>query len=483
MKKRLIIAILALLLFAGTMPQKAYALTYEQTTTAQPKRIWDYLYAQLGNAYGVAGIMGNMYVESGLRPNNLDNVANGVFGMSDEEFTNAVDDGSYTTFGTTHFYYGLNQWGGGRKQRLYDYAKSIDASVGSLEAQLGFVMQELNTGYFSGLKRTIMNATSLREASDEWLRVYGGVTKDEASKAYRASFGQQYLEAYAPDVAAQSQPPQDPPESDVSGNTPAENTAGNTDPGTSSGNTSPNTPTDNTSPNTPADNTTQNTPSDAPAPNTPTENTSPSTPSGNTAPNAPADNTAPNTPEGNTDNHSGAAAQDPEPPAPVKSSDATLKSLSISSGYLYPRFSPSVNSYSAVVENSVTRVNVSAAASHSAASVSVSGGRDLSVGKNTVTVQVTAEDGSRNTYRITVERKDVPGTAYEDLPDVEEIAGNLEPDMPAGADSPAVDETQTFVLPEYVQKPDEGLFGLPVPNYVIGSGAAVLVLLLLIILL
>lgn len=37
------------------------------------QKIWNYLYAKLGNAYGVAGIMGNMMAESGLKPNNLQN--------------------------------------------------------------------------------------------------------------------------------------------------------------------------------------------------------------------------------------------------------------------------------------------------------------------------------------------------------------------------------------------------------------------------
>ena len=35
------------------------------------EKIWNYLYSKLGNAYGVAGIMGNINAESGLKPSGI----------------------------------------------------------------------------------------------------------------------------------------------------------------------------------------------------------------------------------------------------------------------------------------------------------------------------------------------------------------------------------------------------------------------------
>ena len=51
------------------------------------KFIWDYLMDKIGNAYGVAGMMGNMYAESGLVPTNLQNTYNRKLNISDEDYT------------------------------------------------------------------------------------------------------------------------------------------------------------------------------------------------------------------------------------------------------------------------------------------------------------------------------------------------------------------------------------------------------------
>ena len=87
-----------------------------------------------------------------------------------------------------------------------------------------------------------------------------------------------------------------------------------------------------------------------------------------------------------------------------KSSDATLKSLTTSAG-LNPSFSPATESYSVSVGNDVTAIDVSAIANHGKASISISGNQNLSVGKNNVIVQVTAEDGSTKNYTIVVTRE------------------------------------------------------------------------------
>ena len=457
MKKTIILCVLALFLLIGLVPQQAYALTYEQTTASQPKAIWDYLYARLGNAYGVAGIMGNMYMESGLRPNNLDNTANSVFGMSDEEYTNAVDSGTYTDFATDRSYYGLNQWGGSRKQKLLNYAKSIDASVGSLTAQLGFVMQELNTGYFSGLKNEIMNATSIRQASDRWLAVYGGVpNKDESSKAARASRGQVYFDAYAPEEVKNPQP-QIPA---VPGDDPAPQTQPDPDP--DPGNTQPDPGNTQTPPS-----------------------------SGSTDTQPPAQTSSDTQPPAKT-NADTASSE----PVVYRSNDSTLKSLSVSGCTISPRFRASVTSYSAEVNYGVTSVSVNAQKNHSKASVSISGGGDLQVGSNSIRIVVTAEDGSRRTYTVNVVRREkgIVFDADEEFTGTQELEEQQPPDAP-GSDQPAVpDENNTSSEPAqndaakkgskewYKQKASltwESIVSHPVPYYIFGAGALILVLLIL----
>lgn len=51
--------------------------------TTNEEKIWNYLYDKLGNPYGVAGIMGNMYAESALNPKNLQNTYEKKLGYMD----------------------------------------------------------------------------------------------------------------------------------------------------------------------------------------------------------------------------------------------------------------------------------------------------------------------------------------------------------------------------------------------------------------
>ena len=91
------------------------------------------------------------------------------------------------------------------------------------------------------------------------------------------------------------------------------------------------------------------------------------------------------------------------------SNDARLKDLSISPGTLKEVFNPDVLTYTADVGNSVTGVTVTANA-YPGATVSGAGAKDLVVGRNTISVTVTAEDKvTINTYTITVTRADEPG--------------------------------------------------------------------------
>ena len=59
------------------------------------ERIWNYLKGAGLNDCGAAGLMGNLYAESGLRPNNLQNTYEKSLGYTDETYTAAVDSGAY----------------------------------------------------------------------------------------------------------------------------------------------------------------------------------------------------------------------------------------------------------------------------------------------------------------------------------------------------------------------------------------------------
>lgn len=162
------------------------------------KTIWEYLKAQGLTDAGAAGLMGNLYAESGLRPNNLQNSYEGKLGMADAEYTEMVDRGTYANFGNDRAGYGLAQWTyPSRKAALLAYAKAAGKSIGDLWMQLGFLMQELSTGYKTVLN-VLRTTVSVREASDiVLLQFERPADQSEARRKQRAEYGQKYFDKYA----------------------------------------------------------------------------------------------------------------------------------------------------------------------------------------------------------------------------------------------------------------------------------------------
>ena len=162
------------------------------------EKIWNYLYAKIGNAYGVAGLIGNMEAESGLKPNNLENAYEKKLGYTDDEYCAAVDSGKYTNFAEDCAGFGLCQWTyHTRKRALYNYVKSKNKSIGDLESQLEFLYKELSEDYKSVLT-TLKNAKSVLEASNAVLLKYERPADQSVSvQNKRASYGQKYYDKYA----------------------------------------------------------------------------------------------------------------------------------------------------------------------------------------------------------------------------------------------------------------------------------------------
>jgi LysM repeat protein len=162
------------------------------------KQIWDFLKSKGLNDYGVAGCMGNLFAESALKPNNLQDTYERSLGYSDDKYVVAVDNGTYTNFIYDAAGFGLAQWTyWSRKKALYEYAKSTNRSVGNLEMQLEFLYKELSESYPAVLK-TLKNATSVLEASNAILLKYECPYDQSVSmQNRRASYGQTYYDKYA----------------------------------------------------------------------------------------------------------------------------------------------------------------------------------------------------------------------------------------------------------------------------------------------
>ena len=162
------------------------------------KIIWDFFKSKGLNDYACAGLLGNAYAESGLQPNNLENAYQKKLCMTDEEYTKAVDNGTYDNFIYDAAGYGIFQftyWS--LKKGVYDYARKTNRSIGDLNMQLEYAWSEFQVNHISMLN-ILKNATSVKEASNAVLLKFERPADQSVSmQNKRASYSQKYFDKYA----------------------------------------------------------------------------------------------------------------------------------------------------------------------------------------------------------------------------------------------------------------------------------------------
>ena len=160
------------------------------------EKIFSYLTTSGMTPIGAAGLMGCFKYESDMRTDNLENSYNDQFGMSDAEYTNAVNNGQESE---QQFITGRNAtaWAGQKpgaavgygiaqftsqdlKRGIYDRTVKKGKSIASLEPQLDAIMDVLKQ---RGIYDTINNAKTPTDANKTFLWKYeagNGYTSDEA---------------------------------------------------------------------------------------------------------------------------------------------------------------------------------------------------------------------------------------------------------------------------------------------------------------
>nr|DAX41639.1 MAG TPA: N-acetylmuramoyl-L-alanine amidase [Caudoviricetes sp.] len=156
------------------------------------------------NPPALCGLMGNIFAESGLIPNNLQNSFEDKLGMNDDAYTQAVDDGSYDNFVHDSAGYGLAQWTYySRKEGLLNFAKEKGVSIGDMYMQMDYLWQELQ----NTIDIAKLNACStVREASDIILHEFERpADQSEEVEIRRAGYGQEFYNKYygEPDAPAE----------------------------------------------------------------------------------------------------------------------------------------------------------------------------------------------------------------------------------------------------------------------------------------
>lgn len=173
-----------------------------------PHKIYNYLIGKGLTPCGVAGLMGNLQAESGMASNRVETLClqrmkeNGQI-YTDETYTAAVDCGKISRKAFLNplpgrqYGYGLCQWTSPeRKAGLYDLCKRRGVSISDLEAQLDWLMSELNVSY-KKVMSTLKSAKTIQEASDYVLCNFE--QPDDCGpvvRVYRASLGQKIYDEY-----------------------------------------------------------------------------------------------------------------------------------------------------------------------------------------------------------------------------------------------------------------------------------------------
>lgn len=162
-----------------------------------PEKMFNFLRQQGFTEAGSAAVVGNGYAESGCSPINLQNNGNRELNMTDEQYTAAVDNGTYTNFVNDKYGYGIFQWTyWSRKQNLLNYAKSKGVSIGDLEMHMNFLMQELNAGY-KPLLNILRTSNSVSECSNAFmLQFERPANQSVENQNKRISYGQEFYNKF-----------------------------------------------------------------------------------------------------------------------------------------------------------------------------------------------------------------------------------------------------------------------------------------------
>lgn len=159
--------------------------------------VWDILYKDIKNEYGVAGAMGNLRAESVVRSNNLQDACAARLQITDEAYTEQVNRGIRNFLDNCG--YGIAQWtSASRKKNLQNYLKNRGLSIDDLTGQTMFLLEELKKTYPTTYK-VLCNAKSVREASDRFMYYYEAPKNrdSQAVKDARCKYSQDYYETYA----------------------------------------------------------------------------------------------------------------------------------------------------------------------------------------------------------------------------------------------------------------------------------------------
>lgn len=177
------------------------------------QQVYQYLYATIGNHYGVSGLLGNIYAESSICPFVCENDNSNNYVDSYNATMNTIRTLSDYDFQRYHLPYvasdrvgySLAQWTTyGRKSNYYQYCSQ--SLLGDGQKSMEFLLLELQQSY-SGVYNVLLTATSIAQASDYVLQYYEAPLNWQSQIQTRRGYSQNVYDDFSGAPPYTTRPP------------------------------------------------------------------------------------------------------------------------------------------------------------------------------------------------------------------------------------------------------------------------------------
>ena len=162
--------------------------------TENEKIVWEFLKEKGLTDAGAAGLMGNLQAESNIQSVIYENAFKPQIGLTDQEYVDKVNDGSYINFVNDQVGFGLAQWTYfSRKQALLDACRG---DIGNLRCQLGYLMYEFDNDFKQILAVLKTSNDVYACAIKVMVEFENPVDQSEAKKNFRYQLSQNYYNEF-----------------------------------------------------------------------------------------------------------------------------------------------------------------------------------------------------------------------------------------------------------------------------------------------
>ena len=140
---------------------------------ANGPKIWKFFKDKGLTNNQTAAIVGNLWKESALRPENVSDYFNRTSNISDDQYTQMVNDGTYSNFVNDQEGYGLAMWTHSDfKGPMLEMAKKHGKSIGDLGFQLDYLWDTLNGRWKKSVLDPITASDSLEDGAVTFMQNY-----------------------------------------------------------------------------------------------------------------------------------------------------------------------------------------------------------------------------------------------------------------------------------------------------------------------